>query len=466
MHRLILFYLFIHIFSPFSEQTVLAGQGIDTCKSADSTDQHSLPFDNAKAAYFHLRGLKKEETRGYEMGRKLLAGFTFLPRQVLYGIRYTSGYGAKLLSDPIWVRQIENVLYFDDEQHLGWYPLVDITSSYRPRIGLSLFYQKQRMEALVRGNFAASTKYMMESLFLRQYRSGQSEWRSTLSFLLEKDDDREFHGIGKQPLTDPRSHFRESRHSESGSFIQKRHKVQWINAIHTPTPIHFLLTAFYQKRVVKDVKNDENLASIFNLGELFGLGKHENIYQEIAVYYDTRKRDTYIAPGTRFGVYAGYVRGINNDPQRLRRWGAEWFARIPVIHQNRILIPRIVFDAISPVGSSPIAFTEYPRHPTFRGVSARMLLRNDRFSMVPSLEYQWPLSFNLNGHVFIDYLLVSDSALEFSMVNSPWAIGLGADFHGMQSVLATGYMAIGSEGIRFLFTLGLPMLSSERSNWE
>ncbi|MBD3374785.1 hypothetical protein GF406_07120 [candidate division KSB1 bacterium] len=466
MQRIIVLNIFILIFALYCSHNLLASQTADPCMTADSTRQSNHPFDDAKTAYFHLRGLAKEETRGYEIGQKLLAGLTFLPRQLIYGIRYTSGYGARLLSDPLWIRQIENVLYFDDKQHLGWYPLVDITSSYRPRVGLNLFVQKQRMEALVRGNFAASDKYMMESLCSIQHRSGKSLWRSTLSFLLEKDDDREFYGVGNHPLIDPRSHFSESRHSESGTFIQTRHKVQWINAVQTPTPLYFLLTAFYQKRVIRDTKSDENLARTFNLDELFGLGSHEMIYQEIAVFYDTRKRDTYTAPGTRFGIYAGYARGINHDPQRLQRWGAEWFSRIPVIQQNRLLIPRIVFDTVSPIGDSPIAFTEYPRHPTFRGVSGRMLLRNDRFSMVPSLEYQWPLSFNLSGHLFIDYLLVSDSLWGFSMVNSPWAIGLGADFHGLESVLATGYMAIGSEGIRFLLTIGLPMLSSERSNWE
>ncbi len=466
MQRIIILYILILIFSLFCSKNLLASQAADSCMAADSTHRMNQPFDDGKTAYFHLRGLAKEDTRGYEIGQKLLAGLTFFPRQLGYGLRYTSGYGARLLSDPFWIRQIENVLYFDDQRHLGWYPLVDITSSYRPRVGLNLFVQKQSMEALVRGNFAASDKYMMESLLSIQYRSGKSLWRSTLSFLLEKDDDREFHGIGKHPLTDPRSHFSESRHTDSGTFMQTRHKVQWVNTLQTPTPLYFLLTAFYQKRAIQDTKSDENLASAFNLDELFGLGKHEIIYQEIAAYYDTRKGDSYTAPGTRFGIYAGYVRGINHDPQRLQRWGAEWFSRIPVIQQNRLLIPRIVFDTVSPIGDSPIAFTEYPRHPTFRGVSGRMLLRNDRFSMVPSLEYQWPLSFNLSGHLFIDYLLVSDSLWGFSMVNSPWAIGLGADFHGLESVLATGYMAIGSEGIRFLLTLGLPMLSGERSNWE
>ena len=105
----------------------------------------------------------------------------------------------------------------------------------------------------------------------------------------------------------------------------------------------------------------------------------------------------------------------------------------------------------------PVAFTEYPRHQTFRGLSERNILRTDKYLFVPSIEYIWPLSINLGGHLFIDYLLVTDELNKISINNAPYAIGFGIDFHVINEELEKFEISFGSEGIHLSLDVGWSM---------
>ncbi len=114
----------------------------------------------------------------------------------------------------------------------------------------------------------------------------------------------------------------------------------------------------------------------------------------------------------------------------------------------------------------PISFADYPRQPTFRGVSSKTLLRTDEISLVPSVEYQWPITFNIGGHLFIDYLIVADSFNKITFSNSPYAYGIGFDLQVSNREVARFSVASGSEGLRIDFSLGFTLHTNDRTKWQ
>jgi hypothetical protein len=250
-----------------------------------------------------------------------------------------------------------------------------------------------------------------------------------------------------------------------GIYLQQRGQLVFIAGLRPQPHWELFLTSFYQRRHVEDAAGKYgHLGGTFELESLAGVGEvYKQWYNEISIRYDTRDFTKYVSAGSKIEGYLGYSSGYS----RLIRSGLDLMFYLPVLQHNRVLIPRIVFDMISIVNQGrPIPFTEYPRQPSFRGISKRTMLRTDLISFVPSLEYQWPLSFNLGGHLFLDMLIVSSAHGGTHLRKAPWALGLGIDFHMIDGELARGQVAAGSEGIRFSLSVGLNPRLGNRSNWE
>ncbi|MFQ5752472.1 MAG: hypothetical protein ACE5HI_10785, partial [bacterium] len=195
--------------------------------------------------------------------------------------------------------------------------------------------------------------------------------------------------------------------------------------------------------------------------------KGQQIYNEIAARYDTRKYRGQISPGVRVEGYAGLSIGVASDDRRFSRTGVDAALYIPVIKQTRLIVPRVIFDLVDNLNDAvPISFAEYPRQLAFRGISSTNLLRSDKISLLSSLEYQWPLTYNLGGHLFVDNLVVSDSFDNLTLANTPYAYGFGIDLHGADSELARFTISNGSEGLRFFLTVGLSNHTSDRTKWQ
>jgi outer membrane translocation and assembly module TamA len=92
-------------------------------------------------------------------------------------------------------------------------------------------------------------------------------------------------------------------------------------------------------------------------------------------------------------------------------------------------------------------------------------LRTDLFSAVPSLEYQWPLTHNVGGHLFLDYLLVADSVKHLSFADAPYAYGAGISIQGFRSEVGRIAVSTGSEGWRLMIDVGLTSHVSDRNHW-
>ena len=193
------------------------------------------------------------------------------------------------------------------------------------------------------------------------------------------------------------------------------------------------------------------LGQVFDLDSLPGArSTTEQWYTELAVALDTRLARARISPGARIAGHSGFSRGVGGDASRYWLGGMDGSLFLPVIQRDRIVAARLVLDVIRNLENDvPLAFTEYPRHPLFRGISPRKLLRSDERSLLSSLEYQWPLTATIGGH-----LMVADEFAGFSAQDAVWAGGFGLDFHVGEDVLGGVQLTSGTEGFRFLLQAG------------
>jgi len=86
--------------------------------------------------------------------------------------------------------------------------------------------------------------------------------------------------------------------------------------------------------------------------------------------------------------------------------------------------------------------------------------------LTSSLEYQWPLSFNLSAHLFFDALFVGRRPALFTLENAPWAFGAGLDYHMRDGELARGTLSYGSEGFEIIVNIGFDPLQNSRGDWD
>ncbi len=428
-----------------------------------SKTEKSDSLQTPHQAFMYIRGLERDEQKGFSPVRPIWNAVSFVPRRISYMIRFASGYGAQLITDPKFIDRLDD-LFFSDDRKFGWYPIVNIISGFRPRIGLNLFYRQKPFEVLARGKYADEEKYEVEARFSSRFRTGQTICRMTLSAFKEYDDDREFYSFGADPKNNNRSHFLLDAKNEYGIYYQRKWRAQFILGVRPSPNWEYFLTFFYQKRKVEDASEDDNsLGESFDLIKLTGLSHPiQQFHNEISVRFDTRGKNVYNSGGIKVEGHLSISNGIGMDKSKFLKTGIDFTGNIPIILRNRILKPRFVFDMIENFNDTvSIAFTEYPRHQSFRGVSERKILRIDKFSMVPSVEYQWPLSSNLGGHLFIDYLIVSKKLNKVTFAHAPWAIGCAIDFHVTDGELARIQLAGGSTGYHFSLNLGLnPLLGN------
>jgi len=217
------------------------------------------------------------------------------------------------------------------------------------------------------------------------------------------------------------------------------------------------LTNLYEHRKFQDAfERNVTLAESFDLEHFVGLNKSlPHFYHEIFFRFDTRNLRTHFLGGIKLEGHGGVSYGCGENRCAIFKTGIDFIKSIPVIQQNRVFVPRLSFNMIKNLKDEiPIPFIDYPQPVAFRGVATRKLIRTDKYSLVQSLEYQWPLSFNLGGHFFFDQLLVTRSLKHFTIKNAPWAIGIGVDFHSIDGELARAIAAYGSEGWYFNINIG------------
>jgi hypothetical protein len=412
-----------------------------------------------------LRGAEREETRFLDPFAATGSALTYLPRKILDGSLYLTGHTAAKLSDKDFIEKVKDILYIY-ERKLLWYPVVEYASGFRPAYGAGLLYKDEglRISAKAMAHDSNYWSYSVKPSYLTYTPLG--EWRNSVLAVVEKKNDRRFYGIGADPRNDHRSAF--VGQNDYGVYTETRKKIQWESSLYKPDrSLGLTYLGYYQRRSFDDHGYGINdVREVFNHSLIPGFDAPvKQLYNELALEIDTRDQKKILAPGFRSELYSGISAGFGKHDANLFRTGFDVAGFIPVVKEDRLFVPRVTADLVENINDKPIPFSEYPRHHTFRGVSSREIIRSERVSIVPSIEYQWPLSHMFSGHVFLDSLFVGPRAEGIRWHEGLWATGFGVDFHLFKNELARAEMAFGSEGFQAMITIGAPLKTNHRKDW-
>ncbi|MBN1688599.1 MAG: hypothetical protein JW893_05825 [Candidatus Omnitrophica bacterium] len=417
----------------------------------------------------NLRNTGQEEAYPSDGPKVVLAHALLAPRQVLNGTLWGIGKVSATLSDPDFIERVEDILYLY-ERDLAWFPIGLYASGYRPVYGGGLYYKHEGINALFRGMMHDSNYWSLD--FKTSYRGhwDKLDWKISFMGVLENHDDKKFYGIGSDPVNDSRNQFISLTEQDYGVLSQNRRKLQWSGSLlHPDENWQITYLGFVQRRSFKDEGSGENnLRDVFNLSRIPGFTTDapvKHLYNELSFIWDTRQNKKIIGPGWRSEIYAGISNGLDHHESDLFRTGFDLTAFVPTIREDRILSPRVVFDMVEELDRTPIPFTEYPRQNTFRGISSREWIRNDAVSVVPSIEYQWPISHMFSGHLFFDFLAVGPSLGKIAWEDGLWATGVGLNLHCQEKELGKIEFAGGSEGLEMRITVGKPLRTNHRKDW-
>lgn len=414
----------------------------------------------------NTRGVLREESYSSDVPRSLLSAGLYLPKQALNVGIYGVGKVVKTVSDEEFIETVKDILYLY-ERDLLWFPVVDYASGFRPEYGAGLYYTNGKLKSLARFSvhdsdywdyfLKTSYKISLDRVFVESYVLGR----------LEKKDDLRYHGIGGDPEDDPRNRFISLTDQDYGVFTQERKKIEWGTSVYAPSKLWQLkYMGFYERRNFENSGVGHNdLEDVFDLTSIPGFteGPLAQIYNEISFAMDTRNNKKLISPGLRAEGYYGLSAGLRNNDADVWKTGVDLMGFIPVYKENRVLVPRIMLDYVGDLGNSYVPFTEFTRHKTFRGTSDRDWVRSDRASAMYSLEYQWPLTHNLAGHLFVDYVAVGRNFGSLDWDDGIWAAGAGFDLRVYSREIGRLQFSGGSEGFQFKFTVGKPFAKNTRS---
>lgn len=416
----------------------------------------------------NIRGIEQARQHADTGVRAVIDGMFFVPRYALSTLFYVGGYAGRKITSPEVMERIERIVFIY-ERRLGWYPTLSLESGTTPLGGVNLFYHGEQTKFNLGSSYADQEKWSLSGHLKHELEIGQTALEIKLSGLLTKEENREFYGIGNDPQNDPRTPFLAAPAAEYGLYTQRRGRVELKLEARPNHDWEFLFTSFFQRRNVHDAPADEpsRLSQVFDIDQLIGLETvQKQIYNEMSIRFDTREYQKRFSPGVHIEVYNGLALGVDQDESQYIRSGGDLTAFIPLIKDNRFLVPRLVFDHLENLKDDvPLAFTDYTRQPAFRAIPSKTNLRTDDISLVPSLEYQWPLTHMVAGSIFTDYLLVGRDWQDLTFRDAPWVVGVGIAVQGETSELGRIQIAGGSEGLKFRFKLGFE-LNNDRSDWE
>ena len=415
----------------------------------------------------NVRGIVREEVSPDDYYRNLISAGLYPARVILNGVLYSTGKSTSVITDEKFIARVEDFFYIL-ERKIGWMPSAIYVSGFQPYYGINLFYQDDHFTTMIGGKYRDENKWGRKAGITYTDITGEKVWQYNFLFVNDKMNDRHFFGFGADPSTDARNKFQPER-DEYGVYSQERLKYQAIIGVRSSVNRELYYTVFYQRRDIRASEyGGQSISDVFDGSTIPGLNKTgRQFYNEFSFRFDSREYKKSVSKGRLFSAYAGMSKGISEDKSSFLRAGFDLAAFVPVIKDNRIIIPRVVVDAVSNLKDNiPISFTEYPRQRAFRGVSSRKLAATDNLSIIPSLEYKWPLTYRVSGQLFSDLIIVAEDLGAVKLDHARWAVGFGFAFHDKRTESAKFEFAFGSEGIKLLLSLGTPVHKNERTDWK
>ena len=417
-----------------------------------------------------LRNLEQEGELVADPGRTLVNAILLLPRDIVNGVLASTAYGTEPTDDPKLIERSD--LVFPLPKKVGFFPRFDLSSESGIAAGANLYYRGRETGVILTGVFRNQSFWNAGGIVGWQRPHGRSVFKLSLLARFASDDAHRFFGLGSDPAHDPRAPVRPEASDDLsfGRYVDRYDSASLVAGVRTRLGVELYYETNYRRRTIQDLRGQRRVARLLLRSRGAAWPRHRQAVVQRAL---GPFRYAAISRARRSRLDRGRVllacrRASGGDERRFGRAGGELLAHLPVFRRNRLLVPKISVDHLwNRRPDLDVSFADYPRHYPFRGVGARRtILRTDNWVLVPSLEYQWPLTYRTHAQIFCDVLVVGRSLGEIRASGSPWAAGLALEMHSQFRSLARLLVAGGSEGIRFGIELSPPVKTNDRTRWH
>ncbi len=205
---------------------------------------------------------------------------------------------------------------------------------------------------------------------------------------------------------------------------------------------------------------DNYTGTLFEPDSLVGLERGlANLYGEAELRYDSRRRTweywsaAMPSTGWMLAGFAGYAKGVEDDPSAYVRYGADLQRYICIYNGSRVLALRLYAEGVSsPVDELP--FVDLPSLGGPRFLRGYQLDRfRDRIATVGSAEYLWDLGTRFAGVLFVDAGRVWRRWKDLELEGIRVGYGMGMQMHTRSSFLMRLDVSSSIDG-GFFFNLG------------
>ncbi len=462
------------------------GLGVTPAARADEPPAGTaVPTETAPAAAravdpVRVRGIERPALVAGEAGREAAAGVLFVPRELVKLSFLATGLTAGLIRDEQIVPRVEE-LFSPRPGGYSVLPSLFLDSRRRASVGAQLLANSHFTAMRLAFGFGGVHDLIGEAR-LRWALPRPLPFVITVEGLADSRSTLDYIGVGQQPDTDPRNHFLAGAATHDALYFEERERgiVTLGTRLGKGEDFELFVSSSVFRSYVADTPGggSNTLTRVFAPGSVAGAPSPTLVcphqapggacpvesllsYTELALRFDTRAQTGQPSPGVLLESYGGGTVGLEGDPTRFYRLGGRAAGFVSILRKTNILSAKIILDGtVRPAGAPPVPFTQLVGQPDFRGIDSRI----DSLSTVYSIDYRWSMIRYVGPRLFIDAAQVGPSMGKLLTAPPRFAGGFGVDLFSNDTELAQTMISFSTEGVRVLFTFGIPTQFGDRQH--
>lgn len=442
------------------------GASLFAARAAAGDEAPSLPplAPNEPAA---ISGIERPaRPRGYA-GRALADALLVVPRNLIdYTFRGVE-VAANLVTDRQLVPRYRE-LFGSPRGDLYVFPTLFAETGTPASVGARMIFDSPRFVTSQRIGYGGPRQVEAETRLVLKGTLTDLPAVLSLESHYQLEDELEFYGVGLVPRIDPRNRFVAQTPHEYGLYTERRVRFLASGGVRLGDNLELLLSTSVYRRQPEPAPPSESasIAAVFEPGSVSGLTTASPFvsYSEVAARIDTRRLRNRPNPGFHLESYLGGAHAISRGPAvGYMRLGLRAGVGIPVRRRTNVFALRLAIDGVSAFPDTALPFVELSHQPEFRGFDSR----RDHVSVLGSMDYTWLLAPALGMRLFVDGVTVAPSlgAMGIEQLqNVRLAAGFGVDVFAGGNTLANLSLAGSGDGVRFVASLGAPVIHGDRQH--
>jgi hypothetical protein len=410
----------------------------------------------------HITGVERPAVERGDSGRAAGANVLFPFRELFAGLFAGADALASIAAGLKIVPRVEQLI-FPEPGEIALVPTIFFQSKHAPNFGGRILERGDAGEAVVSAaGGGAHDVYVATDLVWK--RRGRLPWEISVDTLFDERDDLEFFGLGQDPDTDPRNHYRSTATTHDALYLEKRSRVVAAADVSILPWLHVVGSGSLFQSRVRDA-SDAGLAGFEKVfvptPYLADAAQTRIAYGEVALRASSRRQWDGAEPGAKAEFYGGYGANVGGADARYAAIGGRAVLSIPILRPTNTLSPQLVLDAVDPIGpDAAFPFTALTRQPDYRGYD----VRRDNLSLVASLDYRWVIHRYVAMRVFTDFAEVAPRVDRLLALPPRFAAGFGFDLFNHETALAQFSMSFSEDGPRVAVTFGWAPLGGDRQH--